>query len=191
MSTKLYNVAMSRMTRFVLKKNNDSLFSYVYLKGMICCLYKYEKMKCVRNIIHFYVAILKATFSKRTKWTNNWCQDIVWSGFIFDFMTLTSIENSTFLKNTVVPYVSINVISRYNSTLIWIFWQPIMTIYHIPLYRIGWLYYKGFSRNLSRTGHKIKQSIYNTVTLPNKWYIYGKKIFHELFNWQWCMDKNR
>lgn len=98
MSTKLYNVAMSRMARFVLKKNNDSLFSYVYLKGMICCLYKYEKMKCVRNIIHFYVAILKATFSKRTKWTNNWCQDIVWSGFIFDFVTLTSIENSTFLK---------------------------------------------------------------------------------------------
>lgn len=96
-----------------------------------------------------------------------------------------------FFKNTVVPYVSINVISRYNSTLIWIFWQPIMTIYHVPLYRIGWLYYKGFSRNLSRTGHKIKQSIYNTVTLPNKWYIYGKKIFHELFNWQWCMDKNR
>lgn len=73
-------------------------FSYVYLKGMICCLYKYEKMKCVRNIIHFYVAILKATFSKRTKWTNNGCQDIVWSGFISDFVTLTSIENSTFLK---------------------------------------------------------------------------------------------
>lgn len=96
-----------------------------------------------------------------------------------------------FFKNTVVPYVSINVISRYNSTLIWIFWQPIMTIYHVPLYRIGWLYCKGFSRNLSRTGHKIKQSIYNTVTLPNKWYIYGKEIFHELFNWQWCMDKNR
>lgn len=74
-----------------------------------------------------------------------------------------------FFKNTVVPYVSINVISRYNSTLIWIFWQPIMTIYHVPLYRIGWLYYKGFSRNLSRTGHEIKQSIYNTVTLPNKY----------------------